>query len=159
MKFNEFKIRKNSNSLIIGGATIIGLFLLGFLLKSGIENFKAAERVVSVKGLAEKEYPANRVIWPIMFKEAGNNLPELYSVVEKKNQEIMSFLKNHGISDAEMTLNTPEVVDMEADRYASQTNRIFRYSVTSVLTVYSEKVNDVRKIMSQQSELIKKGVP
>ena len=35
----------------------IGLILLGYFIKSGIDNFSSKDRVVNVKGLAEMEVP------------------------------------------------------------------------------------------------------
>ncbi len=83
----------------------IGLVALGFLLKSAIVTFRASERVVYVKGLAEKEVPADQVIWPLVFKEVGDNLPALYETIEGKNQTILSFLKSNGIEESEITFS------------------------------------------------------
>ena len=41
------------------------------------------ERTVVVKGLSEKEVPANIVIWPIAFTEASNDLTELYEQIKE----------------------------------------------------------------------------
>ncbi|MGB4284444.1 MAG: hypothetical protein WBJ48_06985, partial [Bacteroidales bacterium] len=52
----------------------IGLLLLGSMIKGGIKVFSERDRMVSVKGLSEMEVQANRVIWPLLFKEVGNDL-------------------------------------------------------------------------------------
>ena len=54
---------KNYLSALILALGILGF---GFLLKSGIENFKQMDRVVTVKGLSEKEVASDLVIWPIV---------------------------------------------------------------------------------------------
>ena len=46
----------------------VGIMVLGFFIKSGIAGFTENSRVVTVKGLAEKEVKADKVIWPIVFK-------------------------------------------------------------------------------------------
>ena len=50
----------------------VGLIVLGFLLNTGINNFTNRDRVVTVKGLAEMEVAADKVIWPLMYKDIGN---------------------------------------------------------------------------------------
>lgn len=84
---------KRRGSLAIAGLFIgIGLIALGFLLKQGIMEFKASERVVSVKGLSEREVKADRVIWPLTYKEIGNDLLVLYDQIDKKNKLIIDYL-------------------------------------------------------------------
>lgn len=56
----------------------IGIIVLGFCIKSGLESVISNDRKVVVKGLAEKEVEADKVTWPIVSKEIGNDLPELY---------------------------------------------------------------------------------
>ena len=46
----------------------IGLLLLGNQVRNGISEFIAKDRIVTVKGLAEMEVPADKVVWPLMFK-------------------------------------------------------------------------------------------
>ena len=49
----------------------VGMVLLGVVIKWGINDFIDKERIVSVKGLAEMEVPADKVIWPLMYKDIG----------------------------------------------------------------------------------------
>ena len=60
----------------------VGLLLLGWMLRGGINDFRDRERVVTVKGLAEMEVPADKVIWPLMYKDIGNDPVLLYSNME-----------------------------------------------------------------------------
>lgn len=61
-----------------------GLLLLGIMVKGGINNFVNKDRVVSVKGLAEMEVPADKVVWPLVYKDIGNDPALLYANMEKK---------------------------------------------------------------------------
>ena len=114
-------------------------------------------RVVNVKGLSVREVPADKVIWPITFKEIGNNLTDLYNTINTKNNIIISFLKANGIDENEIIIAAPEIVDLQAERYGNQ-NYLYRYNVTSIITVTSNKVNLVTDLMLKQADLIKKGV-
>ncbi len=145
------------NNLLAGVAVALGLLLLGIALRNGINSFKEKERVVSVKGLSEKEVPADKVIWPLMYKEIGNDISQLYVSLENKNKAIKDFLMKNGISEDEITVSAPEIIDMKAERYVNE-NITYRYNATSVLTVSSGKVDLVRKLISEQSDLLKQGI-
>lgn len=135
----------------------VGIILLGVMIKNGIDNFVDKERVVSVKGLAEMEVPANKVIWPLMYKDIGNDPALLYTNMVQKNNVIVQFLKNNGITDNEISIAPPEVIDMQAERYGDR-NINYRYNATSVITVTSLNVDTVRKLMSEQAELLRQGI-
>lgn len=145
------------NRIIEAAILTIGLIALGLSIKSGINSFAQRDRVVNVKGLAEREMQADKVIWPIVYKEVGNNLNELYENLNNKNKTIISFLKSNGITSEEITVAAPQVLDMEAERYA-QNQSNYRYNITSVITVSSNNVDLVRKLISEQFGLLKQGV-
>lgn len=135
----------------------IGVILLGVMIKSGINDFKNKDRIVSVKGLAEIEVPADKVVWPLVYKDIGNDPALLYANMEQKNSAIVKFLENNGIAKEEISIAPPEVIDMQAERYADR-NTLYRYNATSVITVISKNVDKVRKLMSEQAELLKQGI-
>ena len=143
---------------IIGHALIaLGIVCLGWFIKAGIDNFANKDRKVNVKGLAEQEVEADKVTWPIVSKEVGNDLPELYNRIGNTQQKIKNFLLRSGITEKELTENAPQVVDLQAREY-SDNNKAYRYIVTSVITVTSQNVKQVRQIIARQGDLLKEGV-
>lgn len=140
-------------------ATILslGFCFLGLMLYSGINSFKNKDRIVSVKGLAEMEVPADKITWPLMYKDLGDDLLILYNNINAKNKAIISFLKTNGITEEEISVGAPEILDMMAERYGG-TAPDYRYNATAVITVTSNNVEKVRKLMSEQTELLKQGI-
>lgn len=135
----------------------IGLLLLGVFIERGISSFANKDRSVNVKGLAEMEVEADKVTWPLVYKSIGNDLIGLYEQINKSNKTITQFLKGKGIEEKEISINAPEIIDMKAERYNNQESS-YRYNVTSVITVTSDKVNLIRELISSQGELLKQGV-
>ena len=135
----------------------IGMAVLGGQIEDGINDFVAKDRAVTVKGLAEMEVPADKVTWPLMYKEVGNDLSILYNRISNTNKAIVDFLKQKGIAEDEISINAPEIIDMQAERYVGE-NKNYRYNVTTVITVTSKKVDLVRSLISEQSELLKQGI-
>ncbi|WP_331774323.1 SIMPL domain-containing protein [Sulfurospirillum sp. 1612] len=143
---------------ILGIFIFLGLSSLGYLLSNALIQYKQFDRSVTVKGLSEREYPADIVIWPIQFTSASNNLSQLYESVEKDTQKIKSFLLTHGIKSDEITLSTPSITDKSAQEYGNNTKPNFRYIASQTVTVYSKHVEKVRAIMSALSSLGKEGI-
>lgn len=133
------------------------IIVLGLCLKCGIDDFANKDRKVTVKGLAEKEVEADKVTWPILFKETGNDLPALYDDIANKQARIIKFLHESGLNDKDITINASKVVDLNADQYSSN-NKPYRYVITAIMTVTSRNVKLVRGIIAKQSVLLKQGI-
>ena len=89
----------------------LGLLLMGIFIKSGLNSFSNKDRVVQVKGLSEIEVPANKVVWPLVYKEVGNDLIALYNKINNTNNAIVAFLKQKGIDEKEISINAPTIQD------------------------------------------------
>lgn len=135
----------------------LGIIALGFCIKAGLNSLAGKDRKVVVKGLAEREVEADKVTWPILSKEIGNDLPELYKSINATVGTIKQFLLDNDIKPTEISVNAPVVIDLNADRY-SDNRQPYRYNVTSIITVTSNNVKLVRSIIARQGELLKKGV-
>lgn len=134
----------------------VGIVVLGLCVKSGLGSFSRNARVVTVKGLAEKEVKADKVIWPIVYKELGNDLNALYNTINKKNKVVFDLLESKGIAADEITTSV-DVTDMDADAYTADRSP-YRYRVSSIITVNTQKVDTVLALLKEQTSLIQKGV-
>lgn len=151
------KLSQLSQNITAAAVISFGIIVLGLCIKSAVDNFTNKDRNVVVKGLSEKEVDADKVTWPIVSKEVGDNLPELYQKIADKHKKIRTFLAANGIKSDEISENAPVVVDLNAERYMDN-NRGYRYNITSTLTVTSRNVKAVRDLISRQGELLKEGI-
>lgn len=135
----------------------IGIMVMGWCVKAGIDNFTNKDRKVTVKGLAEREVPADKVTWSISTKETGNDLPTLYERINVQAGKIKTFLKQNGLDESEITVNPPTVSDLEAREWGDN-QKPFRYIVNTTITVATTKVEAVNKAIFKQAELLKQGV-
>ena len=148
---------KKSNVIYLGIAFILGMLVLGGSLVLMISNLKSYDRCVTVKGLCEKEVMADKVIWPIVYKQGGNELGELYNRVKDMNAVIVKFLKDAGVSDSEITTNAPSILDTQTNLYGER--KEYRYIVTAGVTVCSNQVELIVKLQTEQAKLYEKGIP
>ncbi len=145
-------------SFIIGVFLLLSFIVLGASIKSGVEKFKAFERTVTVKGLSEREVPADLAIWPITYTTASNALSELYDELEKDQKIVKRFLTNLGFEDKEITLSIPLIVDKLARQYGNSNQVPFRFTASQSITVCSKKVELVKEGMKRLIELGKQGI-
>lgn len=148
---------EQKSAFILGAFIFLGMAAAGWLVSSSVIRFKEYERVVSVKGLAEREVPADVAVWPIRFAAAGNDLGGLYASMENSTSEILAFLRAAGFDEAEVTTAAPIVTDKFAERYGAP-NVNLRYSGQQTITVYSGKIDLVRQSQGAMAELGKKGI-
>jgi hypothetical protein len=151
-------LEKNLSALILGVFILLGLSALGYLLGSAAIMHKEYERSVTVKGLSERELPADIVIWPIQFTEVGNELEELYISLEDRANKIRGFLEKQGFESAEISISPPSITDKSAQQYGNTQRAEFRFTAIQVVTVYSSNVDLVRASMNVLAQLGKQGI-
>ena len=135
----------------------IGFILAGWILGSQIKDTRLADRYVSVRGLAERTVNADLAIWPLSFREAGNDLKTTYAKSEQDTQAVLQFLAAQGISKADINLGQASVTDTQANDFggARPPNR---YIVQQSITVRTHNVNQVAAAVQKTSSLIASGV-
>ncbi|OPX19188.1 MAG: hypothetical protein BZ151_10580 [Desulfobacca sp. 4484_104] len=150
--------KKIWEALILGICLGVGLIILGYFISSSVTRLKAQDRTVTVKGLAEREMPANIAIWPIKFTVADDDLSNLFAVIQRNNALVMEFLKTNGFGADEISIAVPRVLDRQAQEYVNAAKAQYRYSASSAITVYSDKVDKIRETMGKIVELVKQGI-
>ena len=135
----------------------VGLVVLGWFLYTGINHIAYRDRQVLVRGLAEREVMADKVTWPLVTQDLGNDLSALYAQSENVNAKILAFLHAGGLSDNEISVNPPDVEDRLTQSY-DPSRVTTRYKVTNVIVVTSSDVEKVRSLIKKQSELISQGI-
>ncbi len=149
--------RNSSGNGWLGIFIFLGLVGLGYQLATAAIKHKERERTVLVKGLSEREYPADLVIWPIQFTVADNDLEALYDRLERQAGDIQQFLAAAGVAPENINLSIPAITDKSAQQWNNQT-AAFRYSAVQTVTVHSDQVERVRQSMNGLSQLGRSGI-
>ncbi|MFA0079353.1 SIMPL domain-containing protein [Vibrio artabrorum] len=147
-----------TNVVILSLGLLFGLGVIGVSIQQAAVTLKEYERSVTVKGLAEQEFPADTVIWPIQYTVTGNDLPDLLATIETQTKWVEVFLAQQRIPLIDISHSAPIMTDKKAQQYNDTGNIEYRYLVTQTLTVHSHQVDLVRQAMSAIGELGKKGM-
>ena len=146
-----------SPAVVLGVCLLLGLVLGGWVLGSQIKAIRLADRYVTVKGLVERTVKSDSAIWPVTFKEAGNELPQVFAKSEADKAAVLKFFADQGIKPQEITVGQIQVTDKLANEYSgNQTGP--RYIVQQTVTVNSSDVDRIAKAGQKTAELVQAGI-
>jgi hypothetical protein len=144
--------------LIYAAILAFGMLLLGLCIKSGIDNFTNKDRRVTVKGLAEKVVDSDEVTWTLSVSYVGDNLNELFNILNGKIADIQKYLKENGIDGkATVKVNSFDITDNNANVW-SERRPAFRYSVSRSLSVVSNDTKFIAELKDKTADaLLERG--
>jgi hypothetical protein len=142
---------------LLGGLLAAGLLGGSLLLGRSIERSRIADRHVTVKGLAEREVPADLALWPVVFVVTGNDLQAVQAEIESDATTIARFLGEQGFADDEWNLSAPRITDWHAQGMGGNAPPE-RYQAESTVTLRTPKVDRLREAITRSGELVKSGV-
>lgn len=151
--------KKNLNFITLGLCIGLGLIIGGFCIYKGLKSFSDKDRVITVRGLSEKEINVDYANIKISYTVGTNDMQELLNAIEQNNSKIVSFIKSKGLSDNEITIGVPIIKDKKNNEYGSDNlAKSFRYYSSVTISIISNKVSQVRNIEQSQFELLKQGI-
>lgn len=144
--------------IIVAGIVAFGLLLLGLCLKGGIDNFTNKDRRVTVKGLAEREVDADKVVWTLTLEESADELNPMFTRLNQQVDVIKNFLKEKGIEGkGVVSVTTFSVNDNLSNVWGDEKPR-FHYTVRRSVVVSSNDTHFISDLRSQTDELIDRGI-
>jgi len=141
-------------SLILGIGFVGGSWLLG----NSLVRARTAERIVSVKGVAEREVSAELAVWPLRLSASGGDLMAVNAKLNADVARIRAFLARHGLDQAETELQDFVVSDAYANQYAGAERVASRYVIRQTLMVRSTEPEKVLKASQAIGELVGEGL-
>jgi len=136
----------------------LGLTLGGLAVGSGFARARAADRYVTVKGVAEREVKANLAIWPLKVVGADNDLATANKKVAANIEGVRQFLARHGLDTTQVQLSEFNVNDALAAEYAPERQPANRYVIRQTMLIRSNQPDRVLAASQQVSELAAIGV-
>jgi uncharacterized protein len=142
---------------VVGVCLLVGLVAGGWILGSEIKDIRLADRYVTVKGLVERTVKSDMATWPVSFKEAGNDLPQVFAKSETDKTAVLKFFAAQGIAAGEITVGQIKVTDKLANEYGGN-NTGPRYIVEQTVTVQSKDVDKISKAGQKTADLVQAGI-
>lgn len=108
------------SSAVLGGLLAVGMVWSGSYLKQAAQVWESSSRVVTVKGLAEREVKADLALWPLHFSVNANQLTGLHEALANDERKIRAFLTAQGFPADQVSVTSPQVTDLYANSYNAQ---------------------------------------
>ena len=141
--------------VILSLAVVVAGYFVGNMHKTG----KKYDRFVQVKGLSEREVPADLAVWPMNITLTGNDLAPLKNQLEKQINEVYRFFLDQGFTEEELTKGITNINDTRADVYnRNAPYQDYRYIAISELTVRTNDVEKLQSALTESLNLIAEGI-
>ena len=154
MKGSQIPFKKN---YILGVSIVLAAFVLGLMLVWTVRTLKSFDDTVTVRGLCEREVPADRVVLRISYTDQDNSLVDLRQRVTNNDNTIIKILKDAGIKDDEIKFTTANFNDRYSSYYSSSI--LFRYSASQTINVFTSNMELAAKLQNTiDGDLLKKDI-
>lgn len=148
----------DTGPIVRAGILALGVAVAGLLAGNGFARGRAADRFVTVKGVAEREVRADLAIWPLAVVGADNDLAMANAKLTRSVAGVRAFLVRHGIDTTQIQIADFSVSDALANQYGPERQPANRYVVHETVLVRSPRPDQVLSASQQISELAAIGV-
>lgn len=146
-------------ALIVGLCALVGLAVGGYFIGKGATRFRSDVRIVTVKGLVEREVKSDAAVWRLGLRRASESVQDAHTRILADRDAVVAYLRAKGFADAEIERQPTRTVDKLAREYGQpQAGDRFRYVVTSAVIVRTANVDLVRSTVGSEEDLLKAGV-
>ena len=151
--------RPRISLIVSAGLVALGLASAGYFVGQGISERGAGRRIISVKGLSEREVPASVATWTIGYSATGNDLGEINRKLAESTKAVVAFLKEAGFADADMAVQPPVLRDTSMDvREKDSPPPPERYRADQSVLLRTSKVDAIKPALASASNLMVSGV-
>jgi len=144
---------QDMNKIALAGAVVLagGMVVGGYLLGDGLRRAHAAERSVTVRGLAERDVTADLATWTIAYSATGNDLPSVRAEIEQNTEALKGYFKSLGFPDNALTATGAGV-----NQFIN--NGVPNITITQRMQLRTNDIERARKAVADQFDLVRRGV-
>ena len=141
------------DNVLLGSAAVlaIGVIAGGYLLGDGLKRARAADRSVTVRGLAEKDVTADLATWSISYSATGTDLPTVRAEIDANTQELKAYFASLGFKPDALT-----PVGAGVNQYLN--NGINNITITQRMLLRTTDIARAQRAVAQQFDLVRRGV-
>lgn len=141
------------NKIALAGAVVLagGMVVGGYLLGDGLRRAHAAERSVTVRGLAERDVTADLATWTIAYSATGTQLPAVRAEIEQNTAALRDYFRSLGFPDDALTATGAGV-----NQYMN--NGVNTITITQRMQLRTTDIPRAQKAVASQFDLVRRGV-
>ncbi|HEX7876723.1 MAG TPA: SIMPL domain-containing protein [Sphingobium sp.] len=141
------------DKVLLGSAGLLALGVMsgGYLLGDGLKRAKAADRSVTVRGLAERNVTADLATWSISYAATGFDLPGVRAEIDNNRRELKAYFANLGFKPEALTPTGAGV-----NQYIN--NGVNTITITQRMLLRTTDIARAQRAVAQQFDLVRRGV-
>ncbi|BAK64903.1 conserved hypothetical protein [Sphingobium sp. SYK-6] len=141
------------NKVALAGAVVLsgGLIVGGYLLGDGLRRAHAAERSVTVRGLAERNVTADLATWTIAYSANGTDLPSVRAEIEANTTALRDYFRNLGFPADALSATGAGV-----NQYMN--NGVNTITITQRMQLRTSDIARAQRAVASQFDLVRRGV-
>lgn len=143
--------------IVAGLILALGIAVAGWFVGEGFRIGRRSDRLVSVKGISEREVKADLMLWPLRFVATGEELSAVQTKSRADADAVRRFLTGAGVPADAIEVQGIEVTDVLANAYRSGPTES-RFIVAQTLMVRSTDVDRIASVSQRLGELVDAGV-
>jgi hypothetical protein len=148
-----------ASSVVAALLVAFGLAAAGYFVGQGISERSSGRRIISVKGLSEREVPASVATWTIGYAANGNELSEINKKLAESTKAVAAFLKEAGFAEADLAVQPPSLQDTTMEvREKDVPPPPERYKAYQSVLLRTSKVDLIKPALASASNLMVSGV-
>ena len=131
-----------------------------FLAGQTIRSVKRMDEYVTVKGLSEREVPADLAIWPVAFAVNAGDLAGLQKQIQDGRATVTRYLTENGFEPGELSNAPPQISDVtnKSDEAGAKTPPVTRWEADVTVLLRSTKVDKVKAALETSDRLVQQGI-
>lgn len=137
-------------------AFVAGMGLLGGIVSHAVLETRSPS--VTVKGLSEREVPADLAIWPLRFSVNANDLADLQRQIVQARTTVQEFLRAEGFKETEISTPPPQISDYSTVVVDDEKKRPYLYSARVTVLLRTAKVESVKQALEHCDKLVSQGI-
>jgi hypothetical protein len=138
-------------ALLCTAVLALGLVIGGFLLGDGLRRARAADRSVTVRGLAEKNVTADLATWTIAYSATGTDLPTVRADIDASTRALRAYFADMGFKLAELS-----PIGAGVSQYIN--NGIPNITITQRMLLRTTDIPRAQRAVANQFDLVRRGV-
>ncbi len=144
---------EDRNKVLIVASLVLatGMIAGGYLLGDGLTRAHAADRAVTVKGLAEKDVTADLATWTIAYSATGFDLPTVRGEIDQSSKQLTDYFRSLGFTADEL-----KPVGAGVNQYIN--NGVNTITITQRMQLRTTDIAKAQKAVANQFDLVRRGV-
>ena len=141
------------DKVLLGSAALLALGVMSgsYLLGDGLKRARAADRSVTVRGLAEKDVTADLATWSISYSATGFDLPTVRAEIDNNTRELKAYFASLGFKPDALT-----PVGAGVNQYLN--NGVNNITITQRMLLRTTDIARAQRAVAQQFDLVRRGV-